>query len=224
MTKTESFPSTHLNLWEAICLLAYGIASENGGSDWREAELAGAGVMSEDSRKDDEKDRHTRDKIQNEETNRFFWAVETLERAAEAEEIQVLGHREHHAELPLIPSKDFINGSLDPIGKTGGCLNPAEGTVDYDRRVWMGLQFKRAEIEGLRAIHHYVDPVASPPVTTAQRNEDWADRAKIMHDQGMTWKAAGTAIGTSDKADGDYVAWVVRKILNAPKRESGKTI
>ena len=224
MPQTENSPPTHLNLAEAICLLAYGIASENGGNEWRETALTAAEVMSKDSRKDDEKDRRARDKIQNEETERFFWSIGMLQKMAEAEMIQVLGQRQHHAERHPIPSMDFIHGRLDPVGKTGGCLNPAEFTVDYDRRIWVGLQFKRAEIEKARDAHHYVDPAATPPATAMQKYENWADRALVLHDnEDKSWGEAANIIATSDKADSTYVERQVRMVRKT-RRESGNPI
>ena len=118
---------------------------------------------------------------------------------------------------------------IDVFGEGGGSLAHAleddDGSLDlsHDQAQWGWLLFDRAEIEELRTAYRFVDPKAVPTLTTAQRNKDWADRAEIMHDRGMTWKAAAEAIGTTDNADADYVAWVVRKMRNAPKRGSGKT-
>ena len=213
MAKTEIYPSTHLNLWEAICWLAYGIASENGGGDWREAKIAD--------------DRRASDEIIQEEVTRFFWATKMLEQAAKAGKIQVLGHRKHHAELLPIPPTDFIHSGFDPVGKTGGCLNPAEATVDYDRRVWMGLQFRRTEIEEMRTVCRFTDPAATT-AETKKIYENWTDRAvALRRKDGKTWEAAAHEIATSDGVDSHYVARQVRMIRaerKARKRENGKPI
>lgn len=208
MSKTETFPSTYLNLWEAINLLAYGIASETGGSEWREAKLA---------------DGHrAQSGIKQEEMARFVWAVKILGQLGEREKIHVLGHRKHHTELLPIPARDFINAGFDLVS---GFLNPTKFTVDYDRRVWMGLQFKRDEIEAMRSVCRFVDPEAPLSVTAAQKYENWADRAEALRKQGSKWREAAETIAKSDGgADPLYVERQVRRVRSARKRESGKTI
>lgn len=218
MPQNDFISAAFLNAWEAVCLLAYGLASENGGEDWREAEIA--------------KGRREEDIIVQEELDRFSWAKRTIERAGQAEKIHAHGRRSSHSEIQPVPEVDFIDRHIDVFGENGGSLAGAieddDGSLDltqlaadHDRAQWVGLRFKRAEIEKLRTAYRFVDPAATPPETTAERNQKWATRAKLMHDRGMTWKAAGEAIGTSDTADGGYVAWVVRRVRKRRKRENG---
>ena len=77
MSLNDSIPAAFLSAWEAVCLLAYGLASENGGEEWREAEIA--------------KDQRERSIIEQEELDRFSWAKRMIERAGQAGEILTHG-------------------------------------------------------------------------------------------------------------------------------------
>jgi hypothetical protein len=147
MSGTNKFPSPYLNVWEAANLLAFGIATENGGSAWRAAEI--------------EKGQRPANEIEREETDRFSASVNDLWGAARAGACKTLGRRKHQTMLEEIPQLFWENGGIDVLGDDGGGAHPTDMFAhDSMKHDWIGLRYLRSEIEGLLQ-HRPEMPVAA---------------------------------------------------------------
>ena len=219
MSQNDPIPTAFLNAGEAVCLLAYGVASENGGEEWRDAELA--------------KDRRRQDAIEQEESDRFFWAKKMLERAVQTGEIHVHGRRSSYSEPEPVPEIDFVTRQIDVIGEDGGdlvgALENSDGSFGLSQRVvndhqtrWKGLLFKRAEIEELRTAYRFAYPTVAG-TTTALIYEGWTDKAIALRSQGATWKEAAIKIAKAHEREVDP-AYVERQVRNVRKTRAGKAV
>ncbi len=145
MSNSERFPSSYLNVWESANLLAFGVAAEDAGQQWRENEFKKAGL---DPKKVTPEERGP---IEEDESYRFVSAIKCLMTNAEAGPLQVYGRRKRHSTLEPIPKLFWANGEIDVLGDDGGGAHPKDFlTHDYQDNEWVGLRYLRSEIEDLR--------------------------------------------------------------------------
>lgn len=214
MPQNDSIPAALLNAREAVSLLAYGFASENGGEEWREAETA--------------RDQRERGIIEQEELNRFSWAKKMIGRAGQAGKIHVHGRRSSHSELRPVPEVDFINRGIDVLEQDGGSLagviededglDLTQLAADYGRAQWMGLRFMRAEIEEMRRKYSWIGTEADQYRTGAAGRPTIAHLILVEFERRFeTGEHRHTLVAEANELDG----WQQRTHPTAPQLKIG---
>ena len=143
MTENKS-DRPYLSLSETLCLIAYGIPEETGGSQWRRQQ---PGFMNRAPKKpvaDHLAEAHS--KVIDEETRRFFSARRPLEKEMRRGTINPLGLHPHEAIQTVIPLVDRASLVIDPIGgdDESGELHPDRISFN-DQHTWRYLLFPSDE-------------------------------------------------------------------------------
>ena len=136
----NKFDKPYLSLWEILCLIAYGIPEETGGTQWREQQPPFKNWSPKDRAADQLTKAHS--EVLNEGEDRFFAAIKSLEREMRVGTVNPLGRHRHDALRAVIPLTDRASLVIDLIGgfNESGGLHPDKPSFN-DQHVWIDLLF-----------------------------------------------------------------------------------